>query len=52
MNNLKNIKNSFKKDGIIDVLNLYIHYPKMVDTTIIANSWNTMKMFVIRCLSI
>ena len=48
----KAIKNSFKKDGIIDVLNLYIHYPKMVDTTIIANSWNTMKMFVIRCLSI
>ena len=47
----KAIKNSFGKDGIIDVLNLYIHYPKMVDTTIIANSWNTVKIFIIRCLS-
>lgn len=47
----KAIKSCLGKDGIIDVLNLYIHYPKMVDTTIIANSWNTMKILIIRCLS-
>lgn len=47
----KAIKNSFGKDGLIDILNLYIHHPKLVDTTIIANSWNTMKHFVIRCLN-
>lgn len=47
----KAIKSCLGKDGIIDILNLYIHYPKMVDTTIIANSWNTMKILVIRCLS-
>lgn len=40
------------KDGLIDVLNLYIHYPQMVDASQLMNSWSIMKLFVIRCLSI
>ena len=40
------------KDGLIDVLNLYIHYPQMVDVSQLLNSWRVMKLFVIRCLSI
>ena len=40
------------KDGLIDILNLYIHYPQMVDTSQLLNSWHIMKLFVIRCLSI
>ncbi len=40
------------KDGLIDVLNLYIHYPQMVDTSQLLNSWCIMKLFVIRCLNI
>lgn len=40
------------KDGIIDILNLYIHYPNMVDASQLTSSWNIMKIFVIRCLSI
>ena len=48
----KAIKSCLGKEGIIDILNLYIHYPKMVDTTIVANSWNTMKVLVAECLNI
>lgn len=48
----KTIKDRLGKENLIDILNLYIHYPTMVDTTIIANSWNTMKMFIMRCLAI
>ena len=40
------------KDGLIDVLNFYIHYPQMVDASQLINSWHIMKLFVIRCLSI
>lgn len=40
------------KDGLIDVLNFYIHYPQMVDASQLINSWYIMKLFVIRCLSI
>lgn len=40
------------KDGLIDILNLYIHYPNMVDISQLTSSWNIMKIFVIRCLSI
>ena len=40
------------KDGLIDVLNLYIHYPQMVDASQLINSWLIMKSFVIRCLSL
>ena len=48
----KAIKSCLGKESIIDILNLYIHYPKMVDTAIVASTWNTMKIFIIRCLSI
>lgn len=48
----KSIKDCLNKFGLIDVLNLYIHYPKMVDTAKLSESWNTMKEFVIRCLSL
>ena len=48
----KAIKDKFGKDGVIDVLNLYIHYPSMVDVTYIVDSWATMKIFVSRCLCI
>lgn len=40
------------KGGLIDVLNLYIHYPQMVDASQLINSWLIMKSFVIRCLSL
>lgn len=40
------------KDGLIDVLNLYIHYPQMVDASQLLNSWRIMKLFVVYSLSI
>lgn len=40
------------KDGFIDILNLYIHYPNAVDTSYLLDSWQTMKWFVIKCLEI
>ena len=48
----KAIKDKFGKDGLIDILNMYIHYPQMVDVTYIVDSWTTMKIFVSRCLSV
>lgn len=48
----KAIKDKFGKDGLIDVLNMYIHYPQMVDVTYIVDSWTTMKIFVSRCLCV
>lgn len=48
----KAIKDKFGKDGLIDVLNMFIHYPQMVDVTYIVDSWNIMKIFVNRCLCI
>lgn len=48
----KAIKDRFGKDGVIDVLNLYIHYPQMVDTTYLVDSWSTTKLFIERSLSI
>lgn len=48
----KALKDRFGKDGVIDVLNLYIHYPPMVDTTYLVDSWSTTKLFVERSLSI
>lgn len=44
------LKDKFK--GMIDILNLYIHYPNMVDISLIKDSWQTTKIFIIRCLSI
>lgn len=48
----KAIKDKFGKDGLIDVLNMYIHYPQMVDVTYIVDSWTTMRIFVGRCLCV
>lgn len=48
----KAIKDKFGKDGLIDVLNMYIHYPQMVDVTYIVDSWTTMRIFVSRCLCV
>lgn len=48
----KAIKDKFGKDGLVDILNMYIHYPQMVDITYLLESWTTMKIFVIRCLNI
>ena len=48
----KAIKDKFGRDGIIDILNMYIHYPQMVDVTYLVESWTTMKLFVNRCLCI
>lgn len=48
----KALKDRFGKEGVIDVLNLYIHYPQMVDTTYLVDSWSTTKLFIERSLSI
>ena len=48
----KAIKDKFGKESLIDILNLYIHYPQMVDVTYIVDSWTTMKIFVSRCLCV
>ena len=38
--------------GLINTLNLYIHYPQAVDPSYLTDSWTIMKLFVARCLSI
>lgn len=38
--------------GLINTLNLYIHYPQVVDPSYLIDSWTIMKLFVVRCLSI
>lgn len=48
----KAIKDKFGKDGLIDVLNMYIHYPQMVDVTYIVDSWTTTRVFIGRCLCV
>ena len=48
----KAIKTLLSKMGIVDTLNLYIHFPDMVDISLILHTWNTMKLFVIKCLKI
>lgn len=48
----KTISMQLKKMGLIDTLNMYIHYPNMVDVSLITNAWVTMKMFIIKCLNI
>lgn len=48
----KAIKTLLGKMCIIDTLNLYIHYPDMVDISLLIHTWNTMKIFIIRCLKI
>lgn len=50
--NLKQPAYQFAQMGIVDTLNLYIHFPDMVDISLILHTWNTMKLFVIKCLKI
>ncbi len=50
--NFPEIKTLLSKMGIVDTLNLYIHFPDMVDISLVLHTWNTMKLFVIKCLKI
>lgn len=46
----KAIKNYLGQNGIVDILNLYIHYGKAVDEALLMSSWKTMKYFIAMCL--
>lgn len=39
-----------KGNDIIQILNLYIHYPNPVDEQILLSSWNSMKYYISACL--
>ena len=47
----KQIHIKLLKDKVFNLLNLYIHHPVLVDVAAVLSSWNTMKYYVIACLS-
>ncbi|MBN2880013.1 MAG: hypothetical protein JXN65_10355 [Clostridia bacterium] len=49
--NKKSIKGYFSSENIIDTLNLYIHHSYAVDEQKLISTWNTMKHYIIACLS-
>ena len=49
---IKACRDSVKKQKIIDILNEYIHNETVPDAFKIQETWNTMKEYVLMCLSI
>lgn len=41
---------NLKSTDIIQILNLYIHYPNPVDEQILLSTWNSMKYYISACL--
>ena len=48
---VKNCRNTVTKQKIIDILNEYIHNDTAPDAFKILESWNTMKSYIIMCLT-
>ncbi|WP_434510494.1 hypothetical protein [Desulfitobacterium sp. AusDCA] len=44
------IKSNLNNQDIIQILNLYIHYPNPVDEKVLLSSWNSMKFYIQACL--
>ncbi|KGK91344.1 hypothetical protein DP73_04310 [Desulfosporosinus sp. HMP52] len=46
----ESIKTYLNSTDIIQILNLYIHYPNPVDEQILLSTWNSMKFYIQACL--
>jgi len=45
------IKDCLGRFNLVNILNLYIHHPNPVDEQLLLSTWNTMKYYLIACLS-